>query len=345
MQGYKVYISGESYAGMYCPYIANAMLNTNDTTYHQLSAMYLGDAVIGDNTQLYQSIPMLRFVEYHSPLFPFNNTFLDKIRTTDAECGYSSLLDNHLVYPPISHLPSTLPEVSENGTVTEECTSLWWWILEAALRLNPCFDMYHITASCPRVSDVLGFLAGIHYIPEGEKRYLDRGDVKAAIHAPRNVTWEDGSGPSIIHALPSVIDKTQNVIIVHGQLDMVLPSNGSLLAIQNMTTGPSEPFYVPDTNVVGENKVAIGGEGVLGSMVSERELTWVGVNLAGHMLVEAQPGASYRQLEYLLGRVDCMNCTTSFTVGHLYYSDQAPNEMGEGTAPQSWSDHKPEERL
>lgn len=190
MQGYKVYISGESYAGMYCPYIANAMLNTNDTTYHQLSGMYLGDAVIGDNTQLYQSIPMLRFVEYHSSLFPFNNTFLDKIRTTDAECGYSSLLDNHLVYPPISHLPSALPEVSENGTVTEECTSLWWWILEAALRLNPCFDMYHITASCPRVSDVLGFLAGIDYVLEGKKRYFDRGDVKAAIHAPRNVTWE-----------------------------------------------------------------------------------------------------------------------------------------------------------
>ncbi|KAK4670328.1 uncharacterized protein QC763_0041650 [Podospora pseudopauciseta] len=53
MQGYKVYISGESYAGMYCPYIANAMLNINDTAYHQLSSMYLGDAVIGDNTQLY----------------------------------------------------------------------------------------------------------------------------------------------------------------------------------------------------------------------------------------------------------------------------------------------------
>lgn len=164
---------------------------------------------------------------------------------------------------------------------------------------------------------------------------------------------EDGSGPSIIHALPSVIDKTQNVIIAHGQLDMVLPSNGSLLAVQNMTWGgklgfqnrPSGPFYVPDTNVVGENKVATGGEGVLGSMVSERGLAWVGVNLAGHMLVEAQPGASYRQLEYLLGRVDCMNCTTPFTVGHLHYSDQAPNEMGEGTAPQSWSDHKPEEGL
>lgn len=31
LQGRKVYISGESYAGYYVPYIADAMLNSNDT--------------------------------------------------------------------------------------------------------------------------------------------------------------------------------------------------------------------------------------------------------------------------------------------------------------------------
>jgi carboxypeptidase D len=32
LQGRKVYITGESYAGYYVPYIADAMLNKNDTT-------------------------------------------------------------------------------------------------------------------------------------------------------------------------------------------------------------------------------------------------------------------------------------------------------------------------
>lgn len=31
LQGYKIYITGSSYSGMYCPYIASAMLDTNDT--------------------------------------------------------------------------------------------------------------------------------------------------------------------------------------------------------------------------------------------------------------------------------------------------------------------------
>lgn len=31
LQGYKIYVTGSSYSGMYCPYVASAMLDTNDT--------------------------------------------------------------------------------------------------------------------------------------------------------------------------------------------------------------------------------------------------------------------------------------------------------------------------
>jgi len=34
---YKIYVTGESYAGRYVPYIADAMLQKNDTTYFDLS--------------------------------------------------------------------------------------------------------------------------------------------------------------------------------------------------------------------------------------------------------------------------------------------------------------------
>ena len=39
MQGYTVYIAGESYAGYYVPYFADAFLNANDTTYYNLSEL------------------------------------------------------------------------------------------------------------------------------------------------------------------------------------------------------------------------------------------------------------------------------------------------------------------
>ena len=34
---FKVYVTGESYAGRYVPYISAAMLDQNDTTYYDLS--------------------------------------------------------------------------------------------------------------------------------------------------------------------------------------------------------------------------------------------------------------------------------------------------------------------
>ena len=43
MQGYKIYILGESYAGQYIPYIASGMLDTNDTTYFNVKGVQLND--------------------------------------------------------------------------------------------------------------------------------------------------------------------------------------------------------------------------------------------------------------------------------------------------------------
>ena len=43
LQNRKVYITGESYAGYYVPYIADAMLNSNDTTYYNVKSIMVYD--------------------------------------------------------------------------------------------------------------------------------------------------------------------------------------------------------------------------------------------------------------------------------------------------------------
>lgn len=43
LQGRKIYITGESYAGYYVPYIANAMLNANDKTYYDVEGILIYD--------------------------------------------------------------------------------------------------------------------------------------------------------------------------------------------------------------------------------------------------------------------------------------------------------------
>ena len=57
LQGRKVYITGESYAGYYVPYIADAMLNTNDTTYYNLESIMIYDPSTSTNAVQEQSKP------------------------------------------------------------------------------------------------------------------------------------------------------------------------------------------------------------------------------------------------------------------------------------------------
>ena len=52
LQKHKVYLTGESYAGQYIPYIADNMLNRDDTTYFNLKGVQINDPSINDESVL-----------------------------------------------------------------------------------------------------------------------------------------------------------------------------------------------------------------------------------------------------------------------------------------------------
>lgn len=188
------------------------------------------------------------------------------------------------------------------------------------------------------------------YTPPGLEIYFNRTDVKKAIHAPEDVNWAvcstgsvfaggDDSDPSSYRAIPNVIQRTNNVQIAHGTMDMVLLANGTLLAIQNMTWNgqlgfqslPQQPLFVPHHPT--DDLAGASGQGVLGTWHEERGLTWVLVDLTGHMVPTWQAAVSFRQMEVLLGRVSSLNATTPFP----QYADAAQPaqaDLGSGTAPQ-----------
>lgn len=73
--------------------------------------------------------------------------------------------------------------------------------------------------------------------------YFDREEVKRAIHAPVNVTWAecsdinvfprgDRSAPPAFTVLPSVIEKSERAVIVHGLADFILIAEGTRIVIQ-----------------------------------------------------------------------------------------------------------------
>lgn len=157
------------------------------------------------------------------------------------------------------------------------------------------------------------------------------------MHAP-NVTWSacspgdvfvgnasgslfsDESVDSIIHALPRVIEATNRVLIGNGDYDMQVPTNGTLLSIQNMTwngalgfqSAPSTPVNIQVPELVYGGRLTdsgtgnIGGQGIMGTQHFERGLMWAEVFQATHYVPLSQPRSSYRHLQWLLGHTETL---------------------------------------
>jgi carboxypeptidase D len=189
------------------------------------------------------------------------------------------------------------------------------------------------------------------YSPPGLEVYFNRSDVQAAINAPptnwmqctdvnvfadsptRNSSGsgDQSLGPAQDGVLQRVIEYTNNTIIGSGNLDFLLNTNGTLLAIQNVTWNglqglqsyPGKPFYTPYHPEY--NGGSLAGAGIVGYWGSERGLTFYQVQLSGHELPGYAPGAAYRALELLLGRVD------SLSEGAGQFTTQEGNFTGTST--------------
>ena len=75
IQGWDLYLTGESYAGYYVPYIADAFITANDPDIH-LKGIAINDPIIGDGT-VQQQIILADYVEYWNNLLFLNNSFLE----------------------------------------------------------------------------------------------------------------------------------------------------------------------------------------------------------------------------------------------------------------------------
>ena len=106
---------------------------------------------------------------------------------------------------------------------------------------------------CPLLSDVLAFPTEL-VDPDGGQMggsYFNRTDVKKAMHAPLDSNWAvcslepvyvggssgpqsegDTSADPIQKVLPQVIEATNRVLVGNGDFDMVIITNGTLMAIQ-----------------------------------------------------------------------------------------------------------------
>lgn len=232
---------GESYAGLYIPYISAGMLDKKDREYYDLSGNLIIDPCIGDCGWVQGFIPTTQFALNNQVILNINQSLLDNMVDVSAKCGVDEYMSKYLQFPPPNHQPRE----HEISKMLHGCWDVVSDFSTGVQNKNPCFDVYHIPAWCPTLPDPMG-------------TYFNRMDVKKAIHAPLNKTWRDcslhsvfaGSGEdnsplSIEAALPQVIEATNRVLVANGNYDALLYTNGewNVVYICQTFTDPFAHFW------------------------------------------------------------------------------------------------------
>ncbi|KAJ7476943.1 Alpha/Beta hydrolase protein [Mycena galericulata] len=301
LNGKKLYLSGESYAGQYVPYIANYIYEHPTALDLSLQGIWISDPVLGWNV-VQAEIPVVDFVHKYTNVFSFNQSFMAELDAIAEKCNYAGYYDKFATYPPAGPLP--LPGKSTNF---DRGCDVWDTVFDAALVKNPVFNIYRIFDTFPTLWDVLGF-PGSFPDTQLSPLYFDRKDVKLAIHAPTDVDWTecsninvfphgDASPPSALSVLPNVIEKSVRTVIAHGLADFILIAEGARIVIQNMTWNGQQGFQTPIAN----DSFIVDGVGSLGTAHTERGLTYLEVELSGHMIPQFSPLASFQGMAFLMG--------------------------------------------
>lgn len=333
---FKIYVTGESYAGRYVPYISAAMLDKKDKTHFDLHGALVYDPVIGEFVTQQVQVPTLPFVQAQQTNLNLNATFLAQLEKIDKDCGFAAYREKYLTFPPSGQQPPTYFNYTSNSQCDINDIAM-----NGIFEVNPCFNPYATNQNCPILWDVLGFPGALDYTPPGSEVYFNRTDVKKAMHAPLDVSWSecagnpfvgnggpqdegDESADPIQKVLPQVIEATNRVLVSNGDYDMVIITNGTLLAIQNMTwngklgfqSAPSTPIDItlPDLQYQdiwcsnGDYYCGLDGpnQGIMGISHYERGLMWAQTYQSGHMQPQFQPRAAYRHLQWVLGHVQTL---------------------------------------
>ncbi|KAJ5184028.1 Peptidase S10 serine carboxypeptidase [Penicillium capsulatum] len=281
LQSKELHLIGESYAGIYIPYIAAALLDGNGSLSLNLRSMSLGDGSWG-NAAAMSSVAVGTYMHSQSSLLKVPKNILAAFSSADHACGFDDTLKQANSYPPTGkiHVPgdpehlnhrrrsrrdlvsvgngecdtqiSTPAEVSNsilNSTCNGPCatfsTALNYLAVISVAGTGPaCFDIYDIHHDCETV-DPLPLLA----------EYFSRGDVQSALHAGNAGSFSPCNStilgtllavpppPPAYSVLPDLV--TNHNISLHfynGEWDMLINHLGTELSIQNMTWHGAQGF-------------------------------------------------------------------------------------------------------
>lgn len=130
---FKIYMTGESYAGIYVPYIAAEMMDRNDPEHLNVSGALMYDPCDGSWIYTQEQASAVPWIQKNNNILGFNQTFLDHLESQDKRCGYAEYREQYLTFPASGQQP---PKYF-NYTSDADC-DLWTLAHDEAFRTNPC---------------------------------------------------------------------------------------------------------------------------------------------------------------------------------------------------------------
>ncbi|KAH9824739.1 putative carboxypeptidase cpdS precursor [Melampsora americana] len=314
MKHKNFYLSGESYAGLYVPYLADYIYARQSELALQLQGIFILAPTLTYKV-VSRQIPAWPLAQRYEEVFAFNATFKAHLEKLHHECGYADYISKYDKFPPPPG-PFPIPSVGtyDPPAPTNKSCAIYEMMYKASMLVNPGFNPYHIYETDPVLWDVLsgGGPDSSQLWPgqTGNVTYFNRPEVKALLHVPSSSEWQECTDKDVIlghdtslhvtmSVLPEVIKRNKKTIIAHPSSDFALMAQGSRMAIQNMTWCGVQGFQKPI-----QNDFIVKGQGSLGQWTEERGLTYAEVERSGHMLPQYQPKAAYQLFQYLLGQAD-----------------------------------------
>ncbi|CAG8677460.1 31448_t:CDS:10 [Gigaspora margarita] len=273
----EMYLAGESFAGTFIPYIASAILKRNSERKSSVNLRYnLKGIAIG-------------------------NGWIDPI-------AQHNLLDEEHKTLAKDQLDICMKSQKEKVRIhSDECEKILRLILKNSRKRvgekETCINQYDIRDHSDSFPS-----CGISWPYELEtvSTYLRRSDVIGAIHASaQQIGWiecnngvgrgfDNDPSPPSVQLLPSIL-KQINVLLYAGDQDLICNRKGLEDMIKELEWNGAKGFQ----NLT--EKPWVVNDKPAGYMLSERNLTYVVVHDASHMISYDKPGASMALMYWFMG--------------------------------------------
>lgn len=150
IKNFKIYITGESYAGRYVPYIAGAMIDSNNTENFDVGGILVYDPVIGNFDYVQEEVVAYPHIEANWNLYGFNQSYMASLKQLHQQCGYEDFINKYMQFPPPEPQPALFWNYSDPKNASCDLFNI---ALEQVLSINPCFNPYEIVSLLCTLTD------------------------------------------------------------------------------------------------------------------------------------------------------------------------------------------------